>query len=403
MVDAAKINASTVMPTRSRNGVDPISATVSPADEMALARYESLCRDAVHGPAQHPVWIRAWVQATGADAIIATLCDSERPICAVALEVVQQGPFRLARFIGGSHANGNVVPAPHGREPMTEAQARILTKAIHDARPDIDALVLERQNPSQDGALNPLTNLATLGSPNVSLAVDLTGGFDAMLERRNGKRKRKKLRLQRNKFEDEGGYTLIEAKTTAEVDRLIDAFFAMKAARFASKGIPNVFGTAEIQAFFRGLFRGALAHDPAPFVLHGVEVSGEIRAVNGVSVTSDSYVCEFGGIRDDIGGSPGFFLDFTTIQHACELGMLRYDFSVGDEDYKRSWCDLETWQFDTILPLSAKGRVLCSYRLARSHAVRAVKSNDALWAFVKLLRMKAAGSGPVPSKSSASD
>src|SRR5690606_35962981 len=120
-----------------------------------------------------------------------------------------------------------------------------------------------------------------------------------------------------------------------------------------------------------------------------------LTAVNGCSITDNSIVCEFGGIRDDgNNSSPGYFLDFFCIEEACEAGKALYDFSVGDEAYKRSWCDVETWQFDTLLPLTAKGRALWAVEIARAHAVRLVKSNDALWSFVKQMRARIAGGKP---------
>ena len=35
-----------------------------------------------------------------------------------------------------------------------------------------------------------------------------------------------------------------------------------------------------------------------------------------------------------------------------------FDFSVGDEPYKRLWCDIETRHIDVVAPLTAKGALL---------------------------------------------
>ena len=106
---------------------------------------------------------------------------------------------------------------------------------------------------------------------------------------------------------------------------------------------------------------------PPPFVLHGLEVDGTLRAVTGSSRTSTRIICEFGTIADDdlAHASPGDFLFFENIAEACRQGLAVYDFSVGDEPYKRLWCDLETRHFDVIIPLSAKGRLLAWNDAAR--------------------------------------
>ncbi|TIL50364.1 MAG: GNAT family N-acetyltransferase, partial [Mesorhizobium sp.] len=76
--------------------------------------------------------------------------------------------------------------------------------------------------------------------PNLSLAVDLAGGFDALLSRASGKRRRKRHRSQARKFGAVGSHRRIEARTADEVNRLLDAFFEMKEFRFRKMGIANV-------------------------------------------------------------------------------------------------------------------------------------------------------------------
>ncbi len=366
---------------------------VANADDAALAAYDAFCREAVHGPCQHPVWVRAWVRETAADAIIVTVSRDGDAILKLALEVIAKGPFRIARFVGGSHANGNFAAVANGKAAqISTSEKAAIAAALRKARPDIDLVHLSRQNPDFEGIDNPLSGLASMQSPNISLAIDLAGGFEAVLARHNAGRKRKKFKYQFNRFKHEGGHTLIEARTPEEVERLISTFFDLKGKSLLSKGIADAFAPADIRAFFRALFQDALAEAEPPFLLHGIEASGRVVAINGLSVTRESVVCEFGTYCSaDPRNSPGFFIDYTNISQACDLGKKIYDFSVGDEPYKRSWCDIETWQFETLVPLSAKGRALSLYEQALAKVVHAVKSNDALWAFAKRLRARFAG------------
>lgn len=366
---------------------------VAGANETTLDDYAFFCAHAVHGAAQHPVWINAWMEATGADMMLVTVERAGRQAFALALEVVDEGFCRVARIPGGRHANGAFMPAARDAGgPLTAAEGIRLREAIRNARPDIDLVTIERQNPVQEGIGNPLGGLPLVRSPNVSLSFSLDGGFDAMLERQGGKRKPKKYRTQQRKFEQMGGYRMFSPETPEDVNRVIETFFTIKRERFRKAGIPDAFGTPEIQAFFRKLFTDALGCRPLPYQLHALEVGGEIRAINGSSITARSVVCEFGGIRDDEPGtSPGFFLEYECIREACENGKSFYDFSVGDEPYKRSWCDIETWQFDTFMPLSAKGRLFMLKRLARDRIVGALKANDRVWGGIKRLRARLAG------------
>lgn len=369
-----------------------VAARLMPIDDAVMASYRDFCAGRVVAPAQHPLWVAAWMGATGADAVMLEVGDGDSQL-RIPMEVVRQGPFRIARYMGGNHANGSFPAVMPGHAPVLAAEdVAAIRGALRAARPDIDLLALTRHNPEQDGLDNPLRGLETGRSPNVSLAVDLSQGFEGLLDRRHGKRKRKKFRLQERKLDELGEPRLLQPATPAEVDRVLDAFFRLKAARFAKAGIPDVFAPSEVQAFFRALFTTALDDPERPFRLDAVEAGGTLRAVNGQSVTATRVICEFGAICDDMpNASPGFFLDFTNIRQAACEGKAVYDFSVGDEDYKRSWCEIETWQFDCFWPVSGKGHTLDALMRARAAAVRLVKSNAQVWSLAKRARAHLAG------------
>lgn len=359
----------------------------------ALAAYSEACRHAVFSPAQSASWISAWVDHVKPDFLVATVRSGGMPAFTVALEVTRSGPFRIARFFSGRHANGNFPPlAFDARVDLTSADLQALIAAIHEARPDIDMLAFERVVDNFRGRANPLLALPHSPSPNLSLAVDLTGGFDALLGRTGGKRKRKKHRSQTRKFEAFGGFRRVEAKTPEETNALLDAFFVMKEERFRKMGVANVFADAAVRDFFRSLFANALGQPKPPFVLHALVVDGKARAVTGSSRTADSLICEFGAISDDdlAGASPGDFLFFDNIREACEEGLAVYDFSVGDEPYKRLWCDIETTHFDVLVPLTAKGKLLAAATRSSSRIKAYIKNSPAIWRIAKALRRRGA-------------
>lgn len=362
-------------------------------DAATLDAYATLADRAVCAPAQSSEWVAGWMGMSGVDPLLVFVDGAHGARLALPLEIVRKGPFRVARFMGGRHANGNLPaasatagsgPAGHGIDvPAIARTVRVL-------RPDVDLVHLERMADELSGAVNPLAHLPRTQSPNIALSVDLSGGFDALLERVSGKRKRKKHRAQTRKFEAAGGVRRIEASTAQEVDRLFDAFLSMKSERFRKMGIADVFADFDIQAFWRGLFIGALDGTPRQFVLHGLEVGGELRAVTGSSRVGDRMICEFGAISEDelAPASPGEFLFFEDIRAACEAGHAVYDFSVGDEPYKRLWCNIESTHFDVAIPTTLKGRGLAALIGLESRLKRVVKRNRALWAMLKTLRRR---------------
>lgn len=395
MVDAAasfeaKAAPHSGAPARSRH----VEINVAPASIASIAAYAKLCEDCVLAPTQNALWLHNWSAQAGSDVLVATISKNGEPVFALALDIVSSGPFRVGRFMGGTHANGNFAPASrHWLATPTAADIAALADAVRMARPDLDALLLQRLATDLDGFANPLLALPHAPSPNVSLAVDLQDGFDAVLGQSSARRKRKKHRAQMRKFEAAGGLRRIVASTENETRRLFDAFLAMKEQRFRKAGMANVFADAEIQAFFHALFAEAVHSDPPVFTLEGLEVGGKLRAVTGTSRHGRRLICEFGGILDDELAvfSPGEFLYYENIEQACADGFAVYDFGVGDEPYKRLWCNIETLQADVVMPLSAKGKILATGLRLSGRLKAFVKNSPLIWKIAKALRKRAAG------------
>lgn len=372
----------------------PLKIQVSAATPAALAAYARACNDSLFAPAQSALWVQSWVSTVRPEGLIVTVAEGGRTVFALALEITRVGPFRIARFMGGTHANGNFAPAlPDWLKGGAQADIAAIVKAIRAARPDLDALMLQRLALDLDGTENPLLVLPHMPSPNIALAVDLRAGFDAVLEHTSAKRKRKKHRAQMRKFEAAGGFRHIVAKTPDETRRLFDAFLAMKEQRFRKAGVTDVFAEPEIRAFFHALFAGSLRDGSQAFTLEGLEVGGKLRAVTGTSRCSKRLICEFGAISDDELGaaSPGEFLFYENIESACNDSFEIYDFSVGDEPYKRLWCDIETRQADALVPLSIKGHCFVLAMRLTSGFKAFIKKSPVIWNMLKALRKRAAG------------
>lgn len=382
---------------RSRPAVERCKVEVSQLSGSWLASYADFAAHRPRGAAQEPVWARAWHRHASPDIVAITAEDDGAPALMLALEVVRQGPFRVARFIGGSHANANF-PAADGRWARGAGgrELRAIARDMRRARPDIDLLRLERMAESQGGTPNPLLAAGRLPSPNPALSLALEGSMAETLKRLGDRRKARKHRSKQRKFEETGGVRRVEARSDAAIDRLLSAFFAFKEARFREAGIPDVFAEPAVRAAFLDVFRESLGEASPPFLLHGLEVGGMLRAVTGSSRTADRTTCEFGAIGSDemVKHSPGEFLFYENIEEACAAGQRFYDFGVGDEPYKRSWCDTQTTHFDVLLPLTGKGRVLAGSLSLLGRLKTAVKRNPAVWQAVKGLRRRAVGAAP---------
>jgi CelD/BcsL family acetyltransferase involved in cellulose biosynthesis len=393
MVDAVDIvdmrRSGTRTGSRAAEARAGFACEARPFDSAARAEYAEFCGLVPHATPQSPSFVSAWADEPDADMVMASIAEAGQTSMMLVLEVVRDGAAVVARHPGGRHANGSF-PAFAGTGPSDLREG--LAEAVRRARPEIDLVLLERNEREREGRANPLLGAGCSQSPNVALAVNLEGGFDATLERASGKRKLKKHRAQIRKFEAAGGYRCYRAATAGEVDALLDGFYAMKAERFRHMGITDVFADAGVKRAFRRMFVGALDRDNPDFILHGLEVGGRLRAVTACSVSGGRITCEFSAFWVDelSSASPGEFLFFEDVRRACEDGLAVYDFGVGDEPYKRTWCDIENRHFDFYLPLTARGHAISATRRATGAVKRAVKENRTLWSIVKRLRRSGA-------------
>ncbi|MCO6391941.1 GNAT family N-acetyltransferase [Aliihoeflea aestuarii] len=372
-------------PTKAVADVRDLEIVVQRADEQACADYRSFASPRVTGAAQTPLWYETWLKASNEPGHIVWLLDKGHPVAALPLVEVRRSGLSVLQFAGGNHANGNFCPCI---SPDLHISAEILASGIKSAVPHVTVLSLERQHSKLAGQTNFLSALTTRSSPNIALAASLEGGFTGLLERANGKKKAKKRRMQLRRFEEAGGEDLRTAATPAEIDKILGAFIRMKRARFEKAGIPDVFAEPCVKEFWRSLFTASLDDPAHPFTLEALFVGGTPRAITGSSLLADRSICEFGAIEDDdlTSTSPGEFVAYANIEAACAKGLRFYDFSVGDEAYKRSWCDTEIIHFDVIAPLSAMGRLAVAGSNLLAGAKQKVKANPQLLGAVKALR-----------------
>ncbi|MBA8838449.1 GNAT family N-acetyltransferase [Ochrobactrum sp. RH2CCR150] len=348
---------------------------------------------ALHGAPQSFDWIDCWHRCVNSDCFVAGIFDADRPVFLLPLEVIRQNGMRIARYPGGNHANGNFPWLNRAQASSVSRKAlERLVAIIRKERPDIDALSLTRQLEAVDDIDNPLFALGQKRNPNPVLMVALDGGFDAVLDRTNRRRRLKKHRQHERRYEEAGGWRIEKPRTRAESDQVLDLYFAMKAGRFRQMGITDPFADKAVQTFFKALYGQALAA-PAPLCeLRFLEVGGIIRSIVGKNLTDSGPTAEFAAIADDdmAHASPGEFLFFEDIKRCCDAGYAAYSFGVGDEPYKRDWCDIELEIFDTVLPLSAKGRLFVALQSTRSAIASTIKRNPRLWRLAKRIRAKLA-------------
>lgn len=367
MSDTPTMNDARLSPAgmaASLNGETP-SLTLHSAPDDIEADWRALESSARLSFHQGFDWCSLWMRTHNSRAVIVRARLGTTPLMILPLELSATPLVRTLRFIGSDHSNINtgLFHDDFGRLLPAGFEATFGEALRHLLRPLADLVVLEKVPLSWLGSISPLTALPSVRNQNASYQLDLHADFEKTLAQLNAKRRRKKFRTSERRLEAIGGYEHVIASTHEDRHALLDTFFQQKTTRFASQGLPDVFADPETRAFLHALAQADLLPPDTLLELHAIRLkgghAGRVIAVSGLSRKGGHVICQFGSIDDAIGAdsSPGELLFFLMIRRSCAEGAALFDFGIGDQGYKRSWCNIETPQNDILLALTARGRI----------------------------------------------
>jgi CelD/BcsL family acetyltransferase involved in cellulose biosynthesis len=196
----------------------------------------------------------------------------------------QMGPLRVAGFLGSKHASFNIglwrrdLAATIGAGDLSDLFARSAA-----GRDPVDLFALFSQPLSWAGLANPFALLPRQLSAEDGSCLHLKAGAAAGIEAVSPAM-RSRLRIKERKLKKLAGYGYVQPTSAADIDRLLDAFFALKAVHMRSQGLTNVFAEPGVAAFVRQASHIRLADGRPLIELHALEGDGEVLALYGAVV-----------------------------------------------------------------------------------------------------------------------
>jgi CelD/BcsL family acetyltransferase involved in cellulose biosynthesis len=371
-------------------------ARVEIFDELAAA--EPCWRELETGgalltPYQRHDLLAAWQRHVGArdgvrPFLIAGFDGAGAPMFLWPLGCRNVGPLRVLNFLGSKHANFNI--ALWRRDAAASIGAGEIVDVFRSAAKThgIDLAALFSQPLIWNGTINPFARLPHQASAEVNMRASIPRATRDALAAVLTPSMRARLRGKEKKLEKLAGYRYFQATTDAEIDRLLDSFFAMKSTRMDAQGVANVFAEPGVADFLREACHRRIAGGRPVIELHALEAGGEVLALYGSLVDDYRFSSMFNTIAtgESARHSPGLVLLTHMLVDCNARGARSFDLGVGRAHYKTFFCRELEPLVDVFLPLTLRGRLAaqaCSLGFAIK---RLIKEQPTLWAGVQTLR-----------------
>ncbi|HEY0329512.1 MAG TPA: GNAT family N-acetyltransferase [Rhodopseudomonas sp.] len=343
-------------------------------------------------PYQRFELLAAWQRHVGAAAqvspFIVVASDAERqPLLLLPLGLERGFGLRIARFLGGKHTTFNM--ALWQQEFAQRAGAADLAALLAGLRghaDKADVLALQQQPLSWNGVVNPLSLLPQQPSVNDCPVLTMAPGAAPLSLISNSFRRR--LMSKEKKLQPLAGYRYGIASSDAEIDAVLDWFFAVKPLRMAAQNLPDVFAEPGVAGFIREACHARRDGGGRAIDIHALRCDDEVIAIFAGVADGQRFSMMFNTytLSDSARYSPGLILMRNIVDHYAALGYSALDLGIGSDDYKRLFCKSDEPIFDSFVALTARGRLGAMAMSAAARAKHVVKHSPGLMRALQLAR-----------------
>lgn len=352
--------------------IDTASAASTPARSRSIADVRILA----DMQTAHPIWqalelsgalmtsfqsfalLDAWQRHVGAGLgltpCIVVACDAQlEPVCVIPLCVGSRAGMRIGRFMGGKHVTFNMpIWRKHAGHISQEDIASILDALRAHG---IDALELVQQPKIWRGVANPFTALPSQPSVNGCPVMKLER--DVAPNKRISRTFRRRLRVKERNLRAMPDYRTVLAESDADINMLLDAFFAVKPRRMLAQNLPNIYHESGVERFIREACLRVRPDGKRAIAIHAIIANNEmISMYAGVADRQRaSMIFNTYTLSEYAKFSPGQILLRDIADHYAAEHCDAIDLGVGTEFYKTLFCKDDEPIFDSHVALSAKG------------------------------------------------
>lgn len=339
-------------------------------------------------------FLETWYRHIGAAAkidiqIVVVWDNRAKPRMILPLGIEKNGGLRRLSWLGDCVNDYNApLLAPDFENQVSAEEFRTLWGSIKTILPAHDVVEFMRLPAKVGEQKNPFVDLdVSLNASGAHMTV-LSNDFDAYYNEKRKSKAKKHFRSHQRKMEEIGELSYIHPETTQEIEASVEQLIAFKSDSLNAMGVRNFLENEGYVGFYKELAvtsgGNGLAH-----VSH-LEIGGEYAAGNWGLVHKGRFYYLLASYNGPRFGrfSPGIFSLVETMRWATEQGVAAFDFTIGDEAYKREWCEVSIDLHDHLQATTLRGAVALLVKRQLLSMKRTVKQSPRLWKLVSGMRTK---------------
>ncbi len=269
-----------------------------------------------------------------------------------------------------------------GRDRFLALWRELLDRLQSDPLLRHDWIELEKMPKTIGAQINPFTCLDVMPNPSGAHLTRLGDDWEKFYAARRSSATRRRDRTKRRHMSAYGEIRFINATAPDDARRTLETLMEQKSRALARKGIADIFARPGRREFYLDL----ASNPKTRHLVHisRVEIGTSCAAANLGLIFGDCYYHLLASYDDGEMShyGPGALHLRELLARAIDLGLKRFDFTIGDESYKLEWSDTHLELYDYTTAATWRGEPARRYSNARRRVKRSIKQTPWAWRLV---------------------
>jgi CelD/BcsL family acetyltransferase involved in cellulose biosynthesis len=399
------VHARVPMQAEPRTSAPPRLVAVAPRPEITFELHQDLAaaeRDwrkleaaAELSPFQTFAWLSAWQRHMGAPSgIMPAIVVAKRGdeiLFLLPLAVTSGGLTRRLTFLGQELCDYNAPLLARDFTSTVGHEFAALWRQIHQLIQATPALrhdtIAFAKMPERVGAQpNPLLCLDVRLNPSGAYETVLGADWEQFYTSKRSSATRRRDRTKLKRLGEMGEVRFVDPQEDTDISSTLDTLIAQKSKQLVRMGVADLFARPGYVEFLREL-SSAPAGQRLVHVSH-LDVGATRAAVNLGLIHRGCYYHVLASYDDGEVSrfGPGAAHLRELLKFAIARGLQRFDFTIGDEPYKRDWCESEQRLHDYSAAVTVRGWPSAVVSGSLRRIKRAIKHSAPLWNAVVKVR-----------------